>query len=47
MYSREEGDLNSRGQKTNGLAVHRRTGLGHPRIYFYGIKVNDKNVMIK
>jgi hypothetical protein len=29
---RGEGDSNSRGRETNGLAIHRRAGLGHPRI---------------
>jgi hypothetical protein len=32
IYLRGEGDSNSRGRKTNGLAIHRRAGLGHPRI---------------
>ena len=31
-YLRGEGDSNSRGRKTNGLAIHRRAGLGHPRM---------------
>ena len=29
---RGEGDLNSRDRKINGLAIHRRAGLGHPRL---------------
>ena len=28
---RGEGDSNSRDPKINGLAIHRRAGLGHPR----------------
>ncbi len=43
---REEGDLNSRGRKTNGLAIHRRAGLGHPRFWKREIKHNDKKVML-
>ena len=43
---REEGDLNSRDRKINGLAIHRRAGLGHPRFWKREIKHNDKKVML-
>ncbi len=33
---RGEGDSNSRGRKTKGLAILRRAGLGHPRILEMG-----------
>ena len=33
---RGEGDSNSRGRKTKGLAILRRTGLGHPRFLKFG-----------
>ena len=35
---REEGDSNSRDLKINGLAIHRRAGLGHPRFWKKGNK---------
>ena len=46
-YLRGEGDSNSRGRKTNGLAIHRRAGLGHPRknLPQSEIKHSDKKVV--
>jgi replication factor C large subunit len=43
---REEGDSNSRGRKTNGLAIHRRAGLGHPRLWNGEIRRTDKKVFL-
>ena len=33
--------------KTNGLAVHRRARLGHPRLCIKEIMQTDKNVMFQ
>lgn len=44
---REEGDSNSRDRKIKGLAILRRAGLGHPRIFYSEIKHSDKKVMYK
>ncbi len=48
LYLREEGDSNSRGRKTKGLAILRRAGLGHPRkkVVLKGeIKHSDKKLV--
>ena len=37
--------MNSRDRKINGLAIHRRAGLGHPRFWKREIKHNDKKVV--
>ena len=45
LILRGEGDSNSRGRKTKGLAILRRAGLGHPRIFLWEIILSDKKVM--
>ncbi len=48
MFLREEGDSNSRGRKTKGLAILRRSQAGPSSQKHYcnhGINISDKKVM--